>query len=88
MIPVRAAGVLADFTAAGVLSAADVHVALRLSRLGGERSGTVLLAAALAVRGVRTGSVCVDLATVAGSVVRDEDAPPGDLPWPADWAEL
>ena len=88
MIPVRAPGVLAEFAAAGVLSAADVHVALRLSRLGGERSGTVLLAAALAVRGVRTGSVCVELATVAGSVVPDEDAPPVDLPWPADWAEL
>jgi exodeoxyribonuclease V alpha subunit len=88
VIPVRATGLLSEFAAAGVLSAADVHVALRLSRLGNERSETVLLAAALAVRGVRTGSVCVELATVADSVVPEEDAPPVDLPWPADWAEL
>ncbi|HEV7725831.1 MAG TPA: exodeoxyribonuclease V subunit alpha [Modestobacter sp.] len=88
MIPVRATGVLAEFAEAGVLSAADVHVALRLSRLGRERSETVLLAAALAVRGVRTGSVCVELATVADSVVPDDDAPPVDLRWPADWSAL
>ncbi|MCW2697286.1 MAG: recD [Modestobacter sp.] len=88
MIPVRATGLLHEFAAAGVLSAADVHVALRLSRLGNERSETVLLAAALAVRGVRTGSVCVELATVAGSVVPDEDAPPVELAWPADWTAL
>ena len=84
MIPVRATGLLAEFASAGVLSAADVHVALRLSRLGHEPSETVLLAAALAVRGVRTGSVCVELATVADSVVPDEDALPVELPWPAD----
>lgn len=88
MIPVRATGLLQEFAAAGVLSAADVHVALRLGRLGSERSETVLLATALAVRGVRTGSVCVELATVAGSVVPDEDAPPAELPWPADWTAL
>jgi exodeoxyribonuclease V alpha subunit len=88
VIPVRATGLLADFAAAGVLSAADVHVALRLSRLGQEGSETVLLAAALAVRGVRTGSVCVELATVADSVVPDDDAPPVDLRWPADWSAL
>ncbi|GAB3344648.1 exodeoxyribonuclease V subunit alpha [Modestobacter lapidis] len=88
MIPVRAAGLLADFAVAGVLSAADVHVALRLARLGDERDETVLLAAALAVRGVRTGSVCVELATVAGSVVPEEDASPVDLAWPRDWSAL
>jgi exodeoxyribonuclease V alpha subunit len=88
VIPVRATGLLAEFATAGVLSAADVHVALRLGRLGHERSETVLLAAALAVRGVRTGSVCVELATVADSVVPDEDAPPVDLPWPVDWTGL
>jgi exodeoxyribonuclease V alpha subunit len=88
MIPVRATGLLAEFAEAGVLAAADVHVALRLGRLGGERSETVLLAAALAVRGVRTGSVCVELATVADSVVPDEDAPAVELHWPADWSAL
>ncbi|MGY1829064.1 exodeoxyribonuclease V subunit alpha [Geodermatophilus sp. SYSU D01180] len=89
MIPVRAAGLLRQFCEAGVLSAADVHVALRLARLGGEQSPVVQLAAALAVRGVRTGSVCVELATVADTVGAGEEAPgPGGLPWPADWAEL
>ena len=88
MIPVRATGLLREFAEAGILSAADVHVALRLARLGDERRDTVLLAVALAVRGVRAGSVCVELATVADSVVPDEDAPPVDLAWPRDWTAL
>ncbi|HUZ83604.1 MAG TPA: hypothetical protein VMU66_02825, partial [Gaiellales bacterium] len=85
MIPIRAQGLLRNFAEAGVLSAADVHVALRLSRLGAERSEEVLLAVALAVRGVRTGSVCVDLSTVADSALPDDDGPPVKLPWPANW---
>ena len=48
-------GCCATFNAAGVLSAADVHVAQRLGRLGGEPDERVLLAAALAVRAVRHG---------------------------------
>ena len=88
MIPVRADGALREFAEAGVLAAADVHVALRLARLGGEQRETVLLAAALAVRGVRAGSVCIELATVADSVVADEDAPPVELSWPDDWTAL
>jgi exodeoxyribonuclease V alpha subunit len=88
VIPVRADGLLREFAEAGVLAAADVHVALRLARLGGEQRETVLLAAALAVRGVRAGSVCVELATVAGSVVPDEDAPPVELTWPQKWTAL
>ncbi|MCF6378216.1 exodeoxyribonuclease V subunit alpha [Nocardioides KLBMP 9356] len=68
-----ATGLLADLNAAGVLTSADVHVALALGRLGGEDDERVLLAVALAVRAVRSGSVCVDLATVAD---------PADLPWP------
>lgn len=46
----HAPGILADFNATGVLNAADVHVALRLGRLGGDEDQAVLLAAALAVR--------------------------------------
>jgi exodeoxyribonuclease V alpha subunit len=88
VIPVRAEGLLRDFAEAGVLAPADVHVALRLARLGGEQREPVLLAAALAVRGVRAGSVCVELATVADSVVPDEDAPPVELAWPDDWSAL
>ena len=57
---VRGDGLLADFNGVGVLGAADVHVAVRLGRLGGEADDGVLLAAALAVRALRSGSVCVD----------------------------
>lgn len=60
----RAAGLLGAFNAAGVLEAADVHVATRLGSLGGESDESVLLAVALTVRAVRRGSVCLDLATV------------------------
>ncbi len=61
----RADGVLADFNRAGVLEAADVHVARRLGALGGESAEEVLLAVALTVRAARLGAVCVDLTTIA-----------------------
>jgi len=70
-----ATGMLRDFNQAGVLTAADVHVARRLGELTGEADERVLLAAALATRAVRHGSVCLDLATVG-------DVAP-ELPWPA-----
>ncbi|MBY9075990.1 exodeoxyribonuclease V subunit alpha [Nocardioides sp. WL0053] len=70
-----ATGMLRDFNQAGVLTAADVHVARRLGELTGEADERVLLAAALATRAVRHGSVCLDLATVG-------DVAPA-LPWPA-----
>ncbi|WP_188941526.1 AAA family ATPase [Nakamurella endophytica] len=69
-----ATGLLGTFNAAGVLQAADVHVATRLGELAGEPDDTVRLALALAVRGVREGSVCVDLSRLPAT------AP--DLPWP------
>ncbi|MEO7837059.1 MAG: exodeoxyribonuclease V subunit alpha, partial [Acidimicrobiales bacterium] len=70
----RAGGILRDFNLAGVLSAADVHVALRLARLGGDEGDEgFLLAAALAVRAPRLGHVCVDLASIAGTVAVDAD---------------
>jgi exodeoxyribonuclease V alpha subunit len=69
-------GLLGAFNAAGVLSAADVHVATTLGRLGDETDETVLLAVALTVRGTRNGSVMLDLATVADEIV--PDAPEGD----------
>ncbi len=85
----RAPELLRAFNEAGVLAAADVHVATALARLGGELDDNVVLAAAMAVRGVRLGSVCVDLGTVAESVVVDELSTTeiAALPWPApdDW---
>ena len=81
----RVTGLLATFNRAGVLGAADVHVAMRLQRLGREDDESVLLAAALVVRGVRQGSVCVDIAdapeTTAVDGVPAEDV--AALPWPA-----
>jgi len=69
-------GLLGDFNRAGVLEAADVHVAERLADLAGDDDERVLLAVALAVRAVRHGSVGVDLATV-------RDLPTDEpLPWP------
>jgi exodeoxyribonuclease V alpha subunit len=70
-----ATGLLRVFNAAGVLEAADVHVAMRLAALTSEPDERVLLATALAVRALRSGSVCVDLAEVAEEVGLD-------LPWP------
>jgi exodeoxyribonuclease V alpha subunit len=92
---VRAAtGTLRAFNEAGVLAAADVHVAGRLSRLGGEDDDRVLLAAALAVRAVRTGSVCLDLARARESAgVEDPSeealAALAALSWPGvpEWLE-
>jgi exodeoxyribonuclease V alpha subunit len=60
-----ATGLLRDFNVAGVVTAADVHVARRLGRIFEEADDGVLLAAALATRAVRHGSVCVDLGAVA-----------------------
>jgi len=86
--PWRAGPLLSAFAAAGVLTSADVRVAERLGDLMGEDDPAVHLAAALAVRAVRSGSVCVDLADaptlVAEGSPDDPDAPPPDvaLPWP------
>ncbi|GAA4368882.1 exodeoxyribonuclease V subunit alpha [Nocardioides caricicola] len=76
-IATTATGLLADFNAAGVLTSSDVHVATRIGALGGEADERVLLAVALAVRAVRRGSVCLDLATV-------RDTAP-ELTWPDAW---
>lgn len=70
-----ASGLLAAFNTAGALEAADVQVAARICQIVGEADESVALAVAVAVRGVRRGSVCVDL---AGLVAADPD-----LPWPA-----
>lgn len=73
---IGAAGRLRVFSDAGVFEAADVHVAQRLTALGGEPDERVALAIALAVRALRGGSVCVDLRTVGAQIGI------ADLPWP------
>jgi len=84
-----ASGRLREFNQAGVLSAADVHVARRLGALGGEDDETVLLAVALAVRAPRLGHVHVDLERIRGTAAVEAEDPVDleALPWPApgDW---
>ena len=84
-----AAGVLADFNRADILSAADVHVASRLGVAVGESHPDVLLATALGVRAVRAGSVCLDLLHAHEVLVEDEDEEMVTLDWPESqaWVE-
>jgi len=94
-VPWRVDGLLAPFVAARVLTSADVHVARRVSALCGEHDERVHLAAALAVRALRAGSVCVVLADARAIVEPADDepddlaatahalpAPVAELPWP------
>ena len=78
-----ASGRLADFQAAGVLSAADIHVARRVGHLGDEGDESVLLACALAVRAARLGSVCLDLVAAPAQIIPMADDESG-LPAGAD----
>jgi exodeoxyribonuclease V alpha subunit len=74
---------LRRFNLSGVLVPADVHAALRLAQMAGEDDATVILAAALTVRGSRVGHVSVDLADVRRStVVGEDDVDLDTLPWP------
>ncbi len=77
-LALTATGLLSDFNRAGILHAADVHVAQRVSGLVGEVSQSARLALALTVRATRAGSVCLDLATVRD----DLDVTGAGLDWP------
>ena len=80
----HAPGLLRSFNDIGVLSAADVHVAVRLTSLAGEPDDRVALGAAFAARGPRLGHVLVDLATIRSTAAVDSDEPLdlSQLPWP------
>ncbi|MFG1770314.1 exodeoxyribonuclease V subunit alpha [Nocardia salmonicida] len=85
----RGTGLLRVFNEAGVLSAADVHVAVRLGRMGREDDEDVLFVAALAVRAVRSGSVCLELARMREIGIDADETrdgatgiDPATLPWP------
>ena len=69
-------GMLGRFNAGGVIEAADVHAAHRIQVLADEPDDDVALAVALAVRSLRHGSVCLDLAGLSV-----EPLPEG-LTWP------
>ena len=82
----RVTGLLREFNRAGVLAAADVHVASRLARLVEESDDTVRLAVALTVRALRQGSVCLDVATAqATTAVEAGDTAGLDWPEPRSW---
>jgi exodeoxyribonuclease V alpha subunit len=87
----RAQGLLREFNEAGVLLAADVHVAQRLAELAGEQDASTALAVAFAVRAPRLGHVYVDLETISttATVEADEPVDLSQLPWPAPvgWIE-
>ena len=80
----NAPGLLRAFNDIGVLAAADVHVAARLTAITGETDATIALAAALAVRAPRLGHVFVDLATIRETATVESDEPVDltALPWP------
>ena len=75
-LAVDARGLLQTFNSAGVLDVADLRVAARICFLAKETDERVALAVALLVRGLRGGSVCIELATVASTVGVE------DVPWP------
>ena len=80
----HAEGLLEVFNSAGVLGAADVHVARRLGSLARESSEPALLAAALAVRAVRLGSTCLELDRMRDvAVEEDSEVDVAALPWPS-----
>lgn len=76
-----ATGSLGDLNAAGVLTAADLHVARTLARVAGEQDERVVLAAALATRAVRSASVAVNLTRLP------ETLPDVAWPDPRGWME-
>lgn len=74
---------LTPFTESGLLGPADLHTADLLAELWAEPDERVRLAAALVVRALRAGSVCVDVPRLNEIVLDAEDAPEtGELPWP------
>ncbi|MGB3410444.1 MAG: exodeoxyribonuclease V subunit alpha [Microthrixaceae bacterium] len=67
---------LRPFVAAGVFGVTEVNTAATFARSSPAESESVLLAAALAVRAPLLGHVCVDLATVAATIVASVDSLP------------
>ncbi len=88
-VVVGASGLVTSFNDRGVLSALDVHAAAAIARLWGETDESVILAAALAVRGTRFGHVCIDLGRQREAMVVEGQPPESldELPWPdaRDW---
>jgi exodeoxyribonuclease V alpha subunit len=74
---------LAPFVSAGVFGELEVHLAHAIGRRAAGTAPGVLLAVAVAARGLRFGHVCVELGGIAESVgVDDLPADALKLPWP------
>lgn len=86
-----ATGLIGQLNTARLLTAADLHVARTLGHAAGGIEETsadaALVAAALATRAVRTGSVALDLAHLDVALRSLESAP--ELPWsdPQEWEQ-
>jgi exodeoxyribonuclease V alpha subunit len=80
-LAVGASGLLQTFNEAGVLDVSDVRVADRICALGKEADARVALTVALLVRGLRSGSVCIELATIAATVGVEDLAWPDPVEW-------
>jgi exodeoxyribonuclease V alpha subunit len=73
-----------DLRATGLFSAADLHFARLIARLGGTDDAGVALAAALVSRAACGGDVCLDLNRLAGGVPAESRTPlpcPPAEPW-------
>jgi exodeoxyribonuclease V alpha subunit len=82
-LAVGASGLLQTFNQAAVLDVSDVRVAERICALGKETDERLALAVALLVRGLRSGSVCIELATIAATIGVEEVPWPDPLEWQA-----
>lgn len=88
-LSIAAAGLAGEFHGLGVLDWPDLHPARQFTRLYRESDDRVQLAAALTVRALRAGSVCLELDRVRSGVTgRDDelvDVPDELWPDPDDW---
>ena len=80
-----ATGLLAAFNGAGVVTAADVHLARTLARTTREQDEQAALAAAVASRALRSGSVGADLAALADA--GRQSLPELSWPDPQEWTD-
>ena len=74
-VVVSADGLLAEFNDTGVLGPLDVLAASTIARLCGESDESVILAAAMTVRGTRFGHVCISLDTLRDAIAVDGQDP-------------
>jgi exodeoxyribonuclease V alpha subunit len=87
---VAATGLIKVFNIAGVLDAADIHPAMIAARLAGEPDERVVLGCALALRTLRSGSVCLNIREAENGNWGDGVDTSPELPWPDPtlWLQL